>query len=171
MNRHPDGEEHTHQMLLTARDFGLRNGVRILDMGAGAGETVRFLQREGFKAEGIDLKPRSELVREGDMHGTDYPDESFDAVISQCAFFVSGDPTAAAEEARRVLKPDGLLLLSDVFFSEPMLSGFRILYRRDMTPAWREYYIEALWRGETCECEIPKGKSRYLLLIAKKEER
>ena len=169
MNRHPGGVEHTRRMLALAERFGLPEGARILDMGAGAGETVRLLREEGFKAAGIDLEPRSELVRTGDMHRTGFPDESFDAVVSQCAFFVSGDPEAAGREARRVLKPGGLLLLSDVFFDEPALPGFQILYREDMTPVWREYYIEALWRGDCSGCEIPGGKSRYLAVVAKKE--
>ncbi len=169
MNRHPGGEEHTRRMLALAERFGLPEHARVLDMGAGAGETVRLLREEGFSAEGIDLEPRSEPVLVGDMHRTEFSDESFDAVISQCAFFVSGDPKAACREARRILKPGGLLLLSDIFFDGGELPDFHILYREDMTPAWREYYIEALWRGECGECGIPKGKSRYLLVIAKKE--
>ena len=169
MNRHPGGEEHTRRMLKLAERFGLPEGARMLDMGAGAGETIRLLREEGFKAEGIDLEPRSDLVQAGDMHRTGFPDKSFDSVISQCAFFASGDPEAAYSEARRVLKPGGLLLLSDVFFGEPALTGFRMLYREDLTHVWREYYIEALWRGECGACKIPKGKSSYLVVIAKKE--
>ena len=38
----------------------------------------------------------------------------------------------------------------------------------DMTDAWREYYLEALWRGEDCGCEIPRGKCTYWLIIAGK---
>ena len=170
MKQHPGGENHTLRMLKLAEEFGLSKRAKVLDMGAGAGETVRLLRERGYEAEGIDLEPRSDLVETGDMHRTGLPDGSVDAVISQCAFFVSGDPGAACREARRIMKPGGLLMLSDVFFGEPALPGFQILRREDMTPAWREYYIEALWRGEDCGCEIPRGKSSYLLLIARKEE-
>ena len=170
MKSHPGGEDHSLRMLKLAENLGLSKGARLLDMGAGAGETLLLLQERGYQAEGIDLVPRSELVGRGDMLQTGFPGGSLDGVISQCAFFVSGNPGAALTEARRILKPGGMLLLSDVFFGEPILPGFQILYREDMTPVWREYYIEALWRGELCECEIPRGKSSYLLLIARKEE-
>ena len=169
MKSHPGGEDQTRRLLALAEAFGLPKEARMLDMGAGAGETVRFLREQSYDITGIDLAPRSELVIRGDMHRTGFPDGCFDGVISQCAFFASGDPGAAAGEACRILKPAGLLLLSDVFFGVPKLPGFRILHQEDTTTAWQEYYIEAIWRGEVCECEIPRGKSSYLLLIARKE--
>ena len=167
MKGHPGGADHTLRMLDLA---ALPTGARILDMGAGAGDAVRIMREKGFQAEGIDLEPRSESVREGDMHRTGYPDGCFDAVLSQCSFFISGDPEAAVREAYRILKPRSLLLLSDVFFQEPELPGFQILHREDMTGTWREYYLEALWRDEDCGCPLPKGKCSYWLLIGKKEE-
>ena len=51
MNGHPGGEEHTLHMLELA---GIPAGGRILDLGAGAGESLRLLQRLGYRAEGID---------------------------------------------------------------------------------------------------------------------
>ena len=38
--------------------------------------------------------------------------------------------------------------------------GLQTLNRKD---------IEALWHGETCDCELPRGKCGYRLLIAEKE--
>jgi SAM-dependent methyltransferase len=167
MNRHPGGEEHTARLLELA---ALPKGARILDMGAGGGETLQMLWEAGFDAVGIDLQPRSESIRKGDFLHTDYGDESFDSVLSQCAFFISGDPARAVKEAHRLLKPGGVLMLSDVFFEEPALPGFSIRHREDMTALWREYYLEALWREDVeCDC-FPKGKCRYWSIIAMKEE-
>ena len=175
MNRHPGGDEHTKRLLELA---ALPKGARILDMGAGGGEAVRLMQEAGFCAEGIDREPRSELVRKGDFLHTDYAEESFDGILSQCAFFVSGDPAGAVREAGRLLKPGGILMLSDVFFDRPELPGFCIRQKEDMTARWREYYLEALWRCEGdasgkdetgCGC-FPRGKCRYLSLIAVKQE-
>ena len=171
MNGHPGGAEHTRHMLEQA---GLPAGARVLDMGAGAGEAVALLNSLGYRAEGIDLRPRAERIREGNFLAAPYPDGSFDAVLSQCAFFVSGDTAGALREAHRLLRPGGRLMLSDVEFAplRPAAerAGFRILLDEDLSAAWKEYYIEALWRGETCDCELPRGKCGYRLLIAEKEK-
>ena len=175
MNRHPGGEEHTTRLLQLA---ALPAGSRILDMGAGDGEALRLMQSCGYTAVGIDRKPRSELVQEGDFIHTGFPDASFDGILSQCAFFVSGNAPAALREARRLLRLKGVLMLSDVFFEEPAFPGFHVRICEDMTPLWREYFLEALWRSETdpswcedidCRC-FSRGKSRYLSVIAVKEE-
>ena len=171
MNGHPGGAEHTRRLLELA---DLPAGARILDMGAGAGEAVLLARQLGYAAEGIDLAPRSDLVAQGDLLCTPYADGSFDAVLSQCAFFLSGDVPAALREARRLLRPGGSLLLSDVFFvpPEPLLTaaGFALRYRENMTEQWRDYYLEALWRGEEPCCELPRGKCEYWLLIGERRE-
>ena len=169
MNGHPGGQTHTRRMLELA---ALPRGARILDMGAGAGETLRLLRALGFDAVGVDLAPRGEGVEQGDFLHLSFPDGSFDAVLSQCAFFVSGDVPGALREARRVLKPGGKLLLSDVCFEDPVplltTADFNVLHSEDLTVQWREYYLEALWREETDCCPLPKGKCGYWLLIAER---
>ena len=169
MNGHPGGQTHTRRMLELA---ALPRGARILDMGAGAGETLRLLRALGFDAVGVDLAPRGEGVEQGNFLHLSFPDGSFDAVLSQCAFFVSGDVPGALREANRLLKRGGKLLLSDVFFEAPLplmeRAGFFVLSAEDMTPQWREYYLEALWREETDCCPLPKGKCSYWLLIAER---
>jgi len=170
MNGHPGGEAHTLRMLELAE---LPRGARVLDMGAGAGEALRLLREGGFDAAGVDLSPRGEGVEQGDFLHLSFPDGSFDAVLSQCALFVSGDVAGALREANRLLKRGGKLLLSDVFFEAPLplmeRAGFSVLSAEDMTPQWREYYLEALWREETADCcALPKGKGSYWLLIAER---
>ena len=92
MKSHPGAQAHTRHMLALA---GLPEGARVLDMGAGAGEALTLLREHGFDARGIDLEPRSADVVRADFLRAPFPDGSFDAVLSQCAFFVSGDPRAA----------------------------------------------------------------------------
>lgn len=169
MKGHPGGQENTRQLLALS---GLGSGASILDMGAGAGETVELLRRLGYAARGIDLAPRSKLVEQANMHATGFPGGSFDGVISQCAFYVSGDVDKALAESHRLLKPGGKLLLADVFFQEPgpllARAGFLILHAVDMTARWRAYYLEALWRGEEC-CPSPGGRCSYWMLVCGKE--
>ena len=169
MNGHPGGEAHTRRMIELA---GLPSGSRVLDMGSGAGETLALLRENGFAAVGIDLAPRAPEVLRADFLAAPFPDGSFDAVISQCAFFLSGDVPGALREAARVLRPGGKLLLSDVFFEAPAplldAAGFSVLSAENMTEQWREYYLEALWR-EAAPCgSLPRGKCDYWLLIAER---
>lgn len=168
MKSHPGGEEHTRRMIELAE---LKKGSKVLDMGAGAGETVGIMRSMGFEAVGIDMEPRGRNVEKGDFLDLPYGDGSFDAVISQCAFFVSGNAEKAFSEAYRVLGKGGKLLLSDVWFVPAVQTaekaGFRILRREDMTSQWREYYIEAIWRGEA-DCVPARGKCSYEMLICEK---
>ena len=170
MNGHPGGIEHTRRMLMLA---DLPAGASILDMGAGSGEAIKLLRNAGYEATGIDLEPRGEGVEQGSFLHTPYPGGCFDAVLSQCAFFVSGDQPGALREAYRLLRPGGKLLLSDVFFEAPVplteAAGFTVLHCEDLTPQWRAYYLEALWREETDCCVLPKGKCGYDIVIARKD--
>ena len=111
-------------------------------------------------------------VEAGDLLRTGFADASFDAVMSECAFFVSGDVPGALRESARLLVPGGTLLLADVFFEppEPLLeaAGFRIIVKEDWTDAWREYYLRSIWEGTAEPCPVPKGKSQYWMLIGRK---
>lgn len=161
MNRHPGGIAATETLLAHAK---LLPGIRLLDLGAGDGETVRFLRREGFLAEGIDREPGGPEVKTGDFLNLPYEEESFDACISQCAFLVSGDPERALSQAYRVLKPGGALLLSDVHpgnLKELMKqAGFTLVWERDITGLWKEYYLEAIWTDSCCG-EYEEIAARY----------
>ena len=150
---------------------------RILDLGAGDGETVRLLRSMGFDAFGIDLEP-GEGVARGDIRRTPYPDESFDALITQCTFCITGDSDGAFRESRRLLKTGGRLLFSDVSFGGEAAvraageaAGLKVLAIRDLTDLWREYYIESIWRGTAHQ--VPRGCVKktcsYWLMVFERE--
>lgn len=178
MNRHPGGIEHTKRMLELS---GLTPPAKILDMGAGSGETVEFFCNLGYEAAGIDLNlstlspeySRAPLVIQGDFLNPPFEKMSFDGIISQCAFYVSGHPTDAFLTAFELLKPGGILMLSDVCPRNCSLklpaeyAGFTVLHLEDQTPAWKEYYIESIWRG-TAQCFPCNQKMNYEMIICKK---
>ena len=157
MKRHPENTEELFAMA------NLRKGSTILDMGAGDGSSSALFPEYEWTL--IDIAPVSEKVAKADMLALPFPDESFDAVLSQCAFFASGNPDKAMAEAMRVLKTGGKLLLSDVFFREP---DFPADERKDITPQWREYYFDLLWSDESPEFCHMKGAPKYYLILRTK---
>jgi len=167
---HPGGEQHSRHLIELAF---LDKGSKWLDMGAGAGSTVRLLRSLGYDAKGIDLAPRGEDVVQGDYLHAPYVTAFFDGIISQCSFYVSGDVPAALKEAARLLRKGGKLVFSDVTENAELLArqcrdaGFALQHREDLTAVWREYYLEALWtQDDVC---LPSGKKyRYVLFLCEK---
>ena len=88
MNRHPGGEAQTLHLL---ENIEWKKEMKALDLGAGEGDTVRILKSFGLDAHGVDLFPRSSDVETGNFLHLQYPSDSIDLCISQCAFFVSRD--------------------------------------------------------------------------------
>jgi SAM-dependent methyltransferase len=98
-------------------------GARWLDGGCGLGEWTVLLRRQGHDVVGLDLSrqtidtlsklfPEIEF-RAGDIRDTGFPDASFDGYFSWGVFehFEEGLQRCMAE-ARRILKPGGVLLIS-----------------------------------------------------------
>ena len=177
MNRHPGGEEQTLHLL---KSIELKKGMNALDLGAGEGETVRILKSFGVNVHGVDLSPRSGDVENGEFLHLQYPSDSMDLCISQCAFFVSRDQKKALSESWRVLRKGGFLLLSDLDtgdLSEMIKQiGFTILLQEDQTALWREYYLEAIWTDSFCceeyqllQKEYRGTKLGYTMVVGRKE--
>jgi SAM-dependent methyltransferase len=79
-------------------------------------ETEIFLARAiGFSREGIvaiDTFTYSPLIQSGDMHALPFQNESLSAVICGWTLSYSLEPSRAAEEMSRVLKPGGYIVLA-----------------------------------------------------------
>ena len=105
------------------RLFGRAEG-RVLDVACGTGLNARYLP-EDTEYVGIDLSPdmlekakrtldglgREATLREMDAEDLDFPDDSFDTVISSLSTCTFPNPREALSEMNRVCKPDGRVLL------------------------------------------------------------
>jgi SAM-dependent methyltransferase len=109
---------------------GLPEGARVVDVGCGKGETVRFL-REAYRLEAVGLDrsdpmlagarqetPGLPLVR-GEAACLPFRHRSLAAVVCECVLSLVADPVAAWREWARVLVPGGFLILADLYLRTP----------------------------------------------------
>ena len=167
---HPGGEQHSRYLIELAF---LDKPARWLDMGAGDGAAVELLRSLGYEAEGIDLQPRGPGVKQGDYLRAPYDEETFDGILSQCSFYVSGDVPGALKEAARLLRKGGKLVFSDVtenvvgLLNDCRKAGFAVRHIEDLTDQWKAYYLEALWTQEDVCLKLGK-KFTYVLFVCER---
>jgi SAM-dependent methyltransferase len=125
---HPGGERLT---LRLGNVLELGPGTRVLDVACGTGGTTIALARSfGCSVTGIDLgganleRARQRAVEEGvadltefvsmDAEALDLPDDTYDVAVSECALCTFTDQPGALAEVFRVLKPGGVIGITDV---------------------------------------------------------
>lgn len=122
----PGGMKLTRQALELIH---LPPGAHILEVACGTGATLDYLERQlSYHAVGLDssggmlsLAQRTtqglKIVR---ADGVSIPLAacSQDAVMMECAFHLAGDSSSVIKEIRRVLKPQGMLIISDIYLRE-----------------------------------------------------
>ena len=120
--------------------------LNILDVGTGTGFFAVLLAQQGHRVEGIDLTPAmleearilakqrnlDITFREMDAQNLDYPEDSFDVVISRNLTWTLPDPERAYAEWFRVLKPGGVLLNFDAEYAYHVSS--HSVQNRTVTP-------------------------------------
>ena len=126
---HPEAMEHTNEIMANA--VSLTPDVRVLDLGCGYGSTARYLAANfGCAVTGANISEKElELARSrsgeaglddllsfeyGDFHHLAYTDETYDVVWSQEALLHAADKNAVLSECRRVVKPGGSLVFTDI---------------------------------------------------------
>jgi SAM-dependent methyltransferase len=115
--------------------FDLPRDARILDLACGAGEALRILRDAGFtNLVGSDVFADPELAKEpwlkvvqADSCAQPFEDGSFDAVVCMHSLHHLGGLVRirrTAEEAIRILKPGGRLMLLDHYDSIQLRTAF-----------------------------------------------
>jgi ubiquinone/menaquinone biosynthesis C-methylase UbiE len=132
------------------RTAHLRTGERVLDVGCGTGVVARLAAAAvgpGARVAGLDVNPGMLAVaRSAAPNGSDiewreakaeqipYADDSFDVVLCQMSLQFMEDRARALEEMRRVLAPDGRLVLNVPGPAAPLFETMAIAMGRHIAP-------------------------------------
>ena len=102
--------------------FGMKHGMTMLEPGCGRGEFLKNFQKLGLVCAGLDrsAETRALLAESGipldvcDVERADaklpFPDNTFDVIYNKSFLEHLRDPDRFLMEARRVLKPGGMML-------------------------------------------------------------
>jgi len=161
------------------RDLFANMNGKVLFVAVGTGQDIPFFP-PGRDIVGIDISPRmlakaqaraanyagSLDLRVMDVHALEFPDHSFDQVVTSCTFCSVPNPAAGLAALRRVLKTGGMLYMfehtgSHVFPFNLMLDV--------MTPLWKpigpEMNRDTVANVEKAGFEIQQVKTVYLDVV------
>ena len=120
------------------RDLNIPHGARVLELGAGTGTSFPAYPND-CEVIGIDLAPdmlaraRGKIRENGWTHlrvlemdalKLDFPDDSFDYVTAFHVVTVVPDPIRMMQEAKRVCRSGGRIVIVNHFTSDSPLVGF-----------------------------------------------
>ncbi len=133
---HASGEDLTRMVQIA----GLNGTEYVLDAGCGAGHTALAFAPHVSQVIAYDLTPSmleqverlanergipNVVTRRGDVENLPFEDQTFDLVVSRYSAHHWANPVTALREFKRVLKPNGQFILSDIVaFETPLLDTF-----------------------------------------------
>jgi ubiquinone/menaquinone biosynthesis C-methylase UbiE len=143
--------------------FGEASG-RVLEIGFGLGAGFKFYTESVSEIVGLEyadsmirkaqghieklktMTPLAEKItlKQGSITSMDFPDESFNTVISFLVFCSVPDPERSAKEIYRVLKPDGKLLF------------FEHVHSWESGLAKWQTRLDPLWKKVACGCSLTR---------------
>ena len=92
----------------------LSSDSKVLVIGPRNEEDILNLIGNGFKKKniiGLDLISYSPMIKIGDMHNTEFDDNTFDAIVCGWTLSYSNQPKKFAEEMVRIIKDKGVIAI------------------------------------------------------------
>jgi len=123
--------------LLSHFPAGKAETIQVLDIGTGPGFYAIILSRRGYRVTAVDFSEKmleeakrnaGELARrirflKMDAQALEFPDDSFDVIVTRNLTWNLQDPAGAYEEWKRVLRPGGVLLNFDANWYTYLVNG------------------------------------------------
>lgn len=132
---HPGGLKLTQQL---AQQSLINRNSLVLDIACGQATSAKYLvEQYGATVFALDLgldnlKEVQSTLRSNkiklvmaDAHQLPFPDNSLDVVLCECALCTFDDRDIALAEILRVLKPNGVIALSDFFLNQTIPSSLK----------------------------------------------
>ena len=104
----------TKEVVKYAAEQGYLRG-RVLDLGAGQAKYKSIIKEKANEYVAFDLIPGKNIDVVGEINNTDLPAESFETVVCTQVFEHIATPWLAVKEIKRLLKPNGICLLTAPF--------------------------------------------------------
>ena len=98
-----------------------KNPGRILDVGCGLGNFLPIARKRGWEVYGIEISSwAAQFIKEklgfevfnGQLYEADFPSRFFDVVVMWHSLEHISEPAKVLQEARRILKDEGLLVIA-----------------------------------------------------------
>ena len=167
-------------MLISRFPAGRPEDLRILDVGTGPGFYAIILAERGCRVTAVDLsenmlaeaKQNAGLLAERidfrrmDAQALEFPDESFDVIVTRNLTWNLPDPVRAYREWHRVLRPGGAALIFDAnWYAYLVNDEKRQAYEQDRENIRNSDYED---HGAYAESHIMEEISRHLPMTARR---
>ncbi|MCX6113187.1 MAG: class I SAM-dependent methyltransferase [Proteobacteria bacterium] len=152
----------------------LKKGEKVCDIACGSGQQSIKMEMRGCKVQGIDLSSRAienaKLIAKGhdctfqvgNAEKLPYASNIFDKVVSVCALEHFKNDEKALKEANRVLKSDGILVLTvDSFTYKGIKKDIQDKHKKDCYV--NNYYSLTQLTEKLEKCGFEVEESKYFI--------